>query len=60
MTGPTALLADPRFNSREPFDAGTFQVGRNGLLGARSPGNLSAVSDRLKSWCDAKDPSART
>lgn len=50
------LLADPRFNSREMFDAGTFRVGRNGLLGARPVGDLTRAPGKIKSWCDAKDP----
>lgn len=50
------FIADPRFNSREPFDAGTFTPGRNGVLGARSPGDLDSVSGKIKAWCDNKDP----
>ena len=55
-TAAVVLIADPRFNSREGFDAGSFQDGRNGLLGARSPGDLDAVSGKVRSWCDAHDP----
>jgi hypothetical protein len=51
-----ALIADPRFNSREPFATGdNLQRGRNGLLGARSPGDLNGVSGRIRSWCRSKD-----
>ena len=50
-----ALLADPRFNSRESFDHGTFRTGRNGILGARSPGDLSSVSGKIAAWCRKDD-----
>jgi hypothetical protein len=50
-----ALIADPRFNSREPFDAGSYRTGRNGILGARTPGDLSAVANRIKAWCQKDD-----
>lgn len=51
-----ALIADPRFNSREPFATGSnLRRGHNGLLGARSPGDLSGVSNRIRSWCRRSD-----
>jgi len=50
-----ALLADPRFNSRESYDHGTFRLGRNGILGARSPGDLTAVSGKIAAWCRNDD-----
>jgi hypothetical protein len=49
------LVADPRFNSREPYDHGSFRIGRNGLLGARSPGDLASISKRLGAWCRKDD-----
>jgi hypothetical protein len=49
------LIADPRFNSRESFDRGSFRVGRNGILGARSPGDLSSVANRVRAWCRRDD-----
>ena len=49
------LVADPRFNSREPFDAGSFARGRNGLLGARTPGDLGSVARRTRAWCQKRD-----
>jgi hypothetical protein len=49
------LVADPRFNSKEPYDHGSFRTGRNGLLGARSPGDLTSVSSRLGAWCRKDD-----
>jgi hypothetical protein len=54
--GAVVFLADPRFNSQEGFVAGTHAKGRNGVLGARTPGDLSSVGSKIKSWCDAKDP----
>jgi hypothetical protein len=50
-----ALIADPRFNSREPFDSGSYRTGRNGILGARAPGDLNSVANRIKSWCRKDD-----
>jgi hypothetical protein len=50
-----ALVADPRFNSREPFVAGSFERGKNGLLGARSPGDLDGVKGKVRSWCKNAD-----
>ena len=49
------LVADPRFNSREPYDAGGFQEGRNGILGARTPSDLSSVVARIRAWCRSND-----
>lgn len=49
------LFGDPRFNSRESFDRGSFTLGRNGLLGARSPEDLDSVSTKLRSWCRQRD-----
>jgi Cutinase len=50
------LVADPRFNSREKFDAATgFNPARHGILGARSPGDLGDVSRRTMAWCRKKD-----
>lgn len=50
-----ALVADPRFNSQEPYDRGSFRNGRNGLLGARSPGDLSSVFGKVAAWCRRDD-----
>jgi Cutinase len=50
-----ALAADPRFNSRESYDRGSFRRGRNGLLGARSPGDLGSISSHLRAWCRKDD-----
>jgi hypothetical protein len=49
------LVADPRFNSQEPYDHGGFRKGRNGLLGARSPGDLAAVAGKIAAWCRRDD-----
>ena len=49
------LFGDPRFNSREPYDRGSFNVGRNGLLGARTPGDLTALGTKVRSWCRGGD-----
>lgn len=51
------LFGDPRFNSQESFDRGSFVNGRNGLLGARSPGDLSRAQsgDRIRSWAHKDD-----
>jgi hypothetical protein len=49
------LVADPRFNSQERYDHGSFRNGRNGLLGARSPADLTSVSNRLGAWCRKDD-----
>lgn len=52
-----ALIADPRFNSQEPFVRGysSFRPGRNGILGARSPGDLASVAGRIRGWCRKDD-----
>jgi acetylxylan esterase len=50
-----ALVADPRFNSREPFDKGSYVRGKNGRLGKRRAGDLDAVSGRIRSWCRKGD-----
>jgi hypothetical protein len=50
-----ALIADPGFNSREPFDKGSYRMGRNGVLGARTPGELSSVANRIRAWCRKDD-----
>ena len=49
------LIADPRFNSQEGYDAGTFSKGRNGILGARTPGDLNSVAGRIRAWCRKDD-----
>ena len=51
------LIADPRFNSQEPFVRGysNYRTGRNGVLGARSPGDLSSVAGKIRGWCRKDD-----
>jgi hypothetical protein len=46
-----ALIGDPRFNSREQYDMGSFRIAQNGILGARAPGDLRDVAARTRSWC---------
>ena len=48
-----ALIADPRFNSQEKYDRGSFRKGRNGVLGARAPGDLGYTPARA--WCRKDD-----
>jgi hypothetical protein len=49
------LIADPRFNSQESYSFGSFQMGRNGIAGARSPGDLWQIDGKVRAYCDGKD-----
>ena len=48
-------FGDPLFNSRETFDVGTYRVGVNGVLGARSSGALSLFSRAIQNYCNGND-----
>ena len=51
-----ALIADPRFNSKEPFATGrNLRPGHSGVLGARSPGDVDIVKGKIRSWCRRSD-----
>ena len=49
------IYGDPRFVGSEPFNAGTYDSSVNGMLRPRSPGDLEAFADRLRSYCVAHD-----
>jgi hypothetical protein len=52
------LFGDPRFNSDEGFDEGSYLPGyAGGLLGARFPGDLNRVArdNKIRSWCRGGD-----
>jgi hypothetical protein len=48
------MWGDPRFNSAEPFDAGTFKAGVNGTF-ARTTGALKTFNARIQDFCLAED-----
>jgi hypothetical protein len=48
------MWGDPRFNSAEPFDGGTFTKGVNGTF-VRTAGSLKAFNARLLDFCLAAD-----
>ena len=50
------LFADPRFNSQESFGLGSYELGRNGFLGARTPGDLDRLGAKIRSFCRKEDP----
>ena len=50
----TVMWGDPRFNSVEPFDAGTFAKGVNGTF-ARPTGQLAAFDTRILDFCLGAD-----
>lgn len=49
------LYGDPRFLGSEPFNAGTYDRGLNGMMQPRPAGALSAFDGRLRSYCVVKD-----
>lgn len=51
-----ALVGNPRFNSKESFSTGTnLRAGHNGILGARTPGDLDRFKPRVRDWCRRDD-----
>ena len=68
------LIADPRFTPQEDFIAGTCEpvrqglghlwdawlgVERGGIAGLRPVGDLSGAAGKIRSWCDAYDPTCQ-
>ena len=68
------LIADPRFTPQEDFIAGTYEpvrqglghlwdawlgVERGGIAGLRPVGDLSGAAGKIRSWCDAYDPTCQ-
>lgn len=51
------IFADPRFNSNESFDRGSYVVGRNGLLDTRSMHDLDRAdsNDQIRSYARKDD-----
>jgi cutinase len=49
-----ALFGDPRFVDGEPFNAGTFKPGKQGMY-ARELGSLDRYADRLRNYCSKDD-----
>lgn len=48
------LYGDPRFLGSEPYNSGTFDERRNGIL-PRPAGSLSEFADRLRDYCLGRD-----
>lgn len=48
------LYGDPRFLGSEPYNTGTFDSHRNGIL-PRPAGSLGVYEDRLRDYCVARD-----
>lgn len=49
-----AMFGDMSFNGGDPFNAGSFDAGSDGVL-PRPDGSLDAVADRIVSFCDSDD-----
>ena len=52
--GAIMLFGDPRFTAGEPFNAGTFDPGREGLY-PRPAGALDRYANRLQNYCARDD-----
>ncbi|GIJ60816.1 hypothetical protein Vau01_083320 [Virgisporangium aurantiacum] len=49
------MFGDPRFNSVEPYNLGTFGTPSRGL-NPRRAGELAAFNDRIQDYCNGGDP----
>ncbi|MBT8224891.1 MAG: cutinase family protein [Dactylosporangium sp.] len=49
------MFGDPRFNSAEPYNVGSYGKGSRGVY-VRPSGQLSAFNSRIQNYCNGGDP----